>query len=208
MITHVKQSPHHEGRHPAAAKRGVHGDVCGNCGQPDVTDQKAEYPAEPQQSEPVHDQHPDTPRWTHLALRVSDLDATIDWYQAYTPLTLIDRREDAAGLGAWLGMDGETNNPFLLVLSQFFEDHDPYAGTPAATLTPFAHLGIEVPTRAEVDNIAARAETAGCLELAPTQLAPPIGYITMVRDPDGNLVEFSWDQGVYATLHQRWAAER
>jgi hypothetical protein len=26
----------------------------------------------------------------------------------------------------------------------------------------------------------------------------------MLNDPDGNTVEFSWDQGVYATLQDRW----
>ena len=33
----------------------------------------------------------------------------------------------------------------------------------------------------------------------------PIGYICMLKDPDGNMVEFSWDQGVYATLQDRWS---
>jgi hypothetical protein len=32
----------------------------------------------------------------------------------------------------------------------------------------------------------------------------PIGYITMLRDPDGNMVEFSWDQGVFSRLHELW----
>jgi len=27
-----------------------------------------------------------------------------------------------------------------------------------------------------------------------------------LRDPDGNTVEFSWDQGVFATLAERWNA--
>jgi hypothetical protein len=28
----------------------------------------------------------------------------------------------------------------------------------------------------------------------------------MLRDPDGNMVEFSWDQGVWSTLRERWDA--
>ena len=40
--------------------------------------------------------------------------------------------------------------------------------------------------------------------MQPTQMPPPIGYIAMLTDPDGNMVEFSWDQGVYATAKQRW----
>ena len=34
--------------------------------------------------------------------------------------------------------------------------------------------------------------------------AATVGYICMLRDPDGNLVEFSWDQGVYAKARDIW----
>jgi hypothetical protein len=57
---------------------------------------------------------------------------------------------------------------------------------------------IEVPTRGEVDQIAARADAEGCLHWPPAQLPPPIGYVCSITDPDGNVVEFSFDQGVYA----------
>ena len=158
-------------------------------------------------SDPVFDLHPSGPRWTHIALRVADIDATIDFYTSMTPLVLIDRREDDAGYGAWLGMPEETNNPFILVVAQFFAETDPFGGAPQAVLAPFAHLGIEMPTRDDVDAIAHRADEAGCLHMAPTQMPPPIGYICMVTDPDGNLVEFSWDQGVWSTLRRRWDAD-
>ena len=158
-------------------------------------------------SEAQHNTHPSEPRWTHIALRVQDMDATIAWYGEYTPLELIDRREDEMGYGAWLGMPGKTNNPFILVLAQFFPDKDPFANAPIATLAPFAHFGIELPTKEDVDAIAERAKEADCLGMPPTMMPQPIGYITMLRDPDGNMVEFSWDQGVFSTLHERWAAE-
>lgn len=148
--------------------------------------------------------HPTEPRWTHIALRVADIDATIEWYTDFTPLELIDRHQDDVGFGAWLGMPGETNNPFILVLAQFFEGRDPFEDAPRATLAPFAHLGMELPTKAEVDALAARATSARCLAMPPTMMPPPIGYITMLSDPDGNMVEFSWDQGVYAVLQEQW----
>lgn len=155
-------------------------------------------------SEPTYQLHPAEPRWTHIALRVSDMDATINWYREFTPLELIDRREDDMGYGAWLGMHGETNNPFILVLAQFFDGKNPFHDAPLATLAPFAHLGIELPTKEDVDAVAAKAKPAGCLVMPPTKMPAPIGYITMLRDPDGNMVEFSWDQGVYATLQKQW----
>ena len=152
----------------------------------------------------TYDLHPAEARWTHIALRVRNMEATIAWYTEFTPLVLIDHREDDMGYGAWLGMPGETNNPFLMVLAQFFDGKDPFADAPIATLAPFAHVGIELPEKADVDGIAARGQEAGCLGMPPTMMPAPIGYITMLKTPDGNMVEFSWDQGVFATLQDRW----
>lgn len=154
--------------------------------------------------EPTYDIHPTEPRWTHVALRVNDIDATIEFYTSMTPLELIDKRQDEQGFGAWLGMPGATSNPFILVVAQFFEGCDPFAGAPHAVLAPFAHLGMELPTKEAIDEMAARAAEAGCLAMPATMMPPPIGYICMVRDPDGNMIEFSWDQGVYATLRDKW----
>lgn len=161
-----------------------------------------------QQSGPVFDLRPERPRWTHVALRVADIEASIRWYEEYTPLELLERRADADGFGAWLGHPDAADRPFILVLAQFLPGHDPYAGTPFGSLQPFAHLGIELPTREEVDDMAARGEANGCLSFPATQLPPPVGYICMLRDPDGNLVEFSFDQGVYATAQAVWGQRR
>ena len=157
-------------------------------------------------SEPTYDLHPPVPRWTHMALRVKDVDATIAWYTDFTPLELLDRREDDMGFGAWLGMPETADNPFILVVAQFFEGKDPFADAPQAVLAPFAHFGIELPDQEDVDAIAKRGEEAGCLRMPPTMMPPPIGYICMLADPDGNMVEFSWDQGVYATARERWGS--
>ena len=154
--------------------------------------------------QPIYDIHPTEARWTHIALRVDSIDATIEFYEAMTPLRLIERREDDNGYGAWLGMPGATSNPFILVIAQFLDGHDPFADSPKAVLAPFAHLGIELPDRAAVDAVAAKAEAVGCLAMSGTMMPAPIGYICMIKDPDGNMIEFSWDQGVYATLRERF----
>lgn len=147
---------------------------------------------------------PESARWTHVALRVADIDATIAWYEEFTPLALLERRSDEDGYGAWLGHPEPSDHPFVLVVAQFFPDRDPFAPHPIAALAPFNHLGIEVPTREDVDEIAARGEAVGCLSFAPTQMPDPIGYICMLSDPDGNLVEFSHDQGVYEVARRVW----
>jgi catechol 2,3-dioxygenase-like lactoylglutathione lyase family enzyme len=153
---------------------------------------------------PVHDIRPDQPRWTHVALRVADIEASIAWYDEFTPLELLERRADNDGFGAWLGHSDAADRPFVLVLAQFLPDHDPYAGTPYGSLRPFAHLGIELPDQEAVDAVAARGEAAGCLAFPAKHMPPPIGYICMLSDPDGNMVEFSFDQGVYATARAVW----
>jgi catechol 2,3-dioxygenase-like lactoylglutathione lyase family enzyme len=142
------------------------------------------------------------PRWTHIALPSSDLDASIAWYEEFTPLVVLDRREDEDGQSAWLSHAKQVENPFVLVLVMFWRDK----GKRQPIMAPFAHIGIEVTSRAEVDAIAARGEAEGCLAWAPAEMPPPIGYICALTDPDGNMVEFSYDQGVYATVQEVWGA--
>jgi lactoylglutathione lyase len=142
------------------------------------------------------------PRWTHVALPSSDLDASIDWYGRYTPLVVLAEHADEAGRSVWLSHDGQAESPFVLVLVMFHRD----AGRRQPMLAPFAHLGIEVPTRAEVDELADRARAEGCLVSEPLELGPPVGYVCALSDPDGNVVEMSYDQGVYAAAQDRWGS--
>ena len=60
-----------------------------------------------------------TARWTHVALPVSDLDRSIDFYTALTPLVVVLRTEDDSGRGAWLSNDHQVASPFVLVLVEF-----------------------------------------------------------------------------------------
>jgi len=143
---------------------------------------------------------PAAPRWTHIALPSGDLDASIAWYTSFTPLVLLDRREDDDGQSAWLCHDKQVENPFILVLVMFWKDK----GRPAPIMAPFAHIGIEVPTRRDVEEIADRARAAGCLTWEPTDMPAPIGYICAISDPDGNVIEISHNQGVYAKVQEVW----
>lgn len=152
--------------------------------------------------EDIYDIHPPSARWTHVALRVTDIEKSIDWYLEHTPLELIDKRRDAMGFGAWLGHKDNRDSPFLLVMAQFLPETDPFKDAPIATLAPFAHLGIELTSREELEELAAKAEEAGSLAMPPTEMPPPIGYICMLSDPDGNMIEYSYDQGVYAKARE------
>lgn len=155
-------------------------------------------------SDALFDLRPTAPTWTHIALRVADIDESIAWYERFTPLELLEKRQDELGFGAWLGQPASAERPFILVIAQFLPDTDPFKAYPQEVLTPFAHLGIELPTREALDDVAEVAERAGCLAMPARQLPPPIGYVCMLRDPDGNMVEFSFDQGVYAAARAAW----
>ena len=46
----------------------------------------------------------------------------------------------------------------------------------------------------EVDEVARPAAEDGCLVLGPMYRNPDVGYIYLIKDPDGNNVEFSVEQ--------------
>jgi catechol 2,3-dioxygenase-like lactoylglutathione lyase family enzyme len=148
------------------------------------------------------------PRWTHVALPVSDIDRSIEFYESVTPLVLVQRNEDANGRGAWLSNKGQVDSPFVLVLAEFNPDvavrFDITPGSKIPTLAPFAHIGIELPNREDVDRVADAARAVGALRWEPMEMAAHIGYICAVNDPDGNTIEFSHNQKVYSTIQELW----
>ncbi|KIR66286.1 Catechol 2,3-dioxygenase [Micromonospora haikouensis] len=139
-------------------------------------------------------------RWTHVALPTGDLDKAIAFYTTLTPLVVVERFADADGESVWLSNDKQVETPFVLVLVSFNKDK----GGQLGLLHPFAHIGIEVPQRSDVDEIAARARELGCLHWEPRQMPPPVGYICALKDPDGNVIEISHDQQVFDTVRRLW----
>ena len=142
-------------------------------------------------------------RWTHVALPSGDLDKSIDFYTSLTPLVVVERFQDTDGESVWLSSDKQVEAPFVLVLVCFNQDR----GGQLGLLTPFAHLGIEVPERADVDSIAQRARDLGCLHWAPRQMPDPVGYVCALKDPDGNVVEISHDQQVFNSVQRVWGGQ-
>lgn len=148
------------------------------------------------------------PRWTHIALPVADVEASIAFYTELTPLVVVARNSDGAGDGVWLANPDEPSAPFVLVLTQFREDgrrrYQLEEGQPIPILQPFAHIGIELPSQADVDAVAELARERGILHWEPQQKAAHIGYICSAKDPDGNVVEFSYAQKVHETIEAHW----
>ncbi|MGY1741345.1 MULTISPECIES: VOC family protein [unclassified Blastococcus] len=139
-------------------------------------------------------------RWTHVALPTGDLDAAIEFYTSLTPLVVVERFSDDDGESAWLSNDKQADSPFVLVLVSF----NSAKGGQLGLLKPFAHIGIEVPNREDVDAIAAKAREAGNLQWEPRDMPGPVGYICALNDPDGNVIEISHNQKVYELVRAKW----
>jgi lactoylglutathione lyase len=144
-----------------------------------------------------------SPRWTHVALPTGDLERAIEFYTTLTPLVVVERFEDDAGVSAWLSNDKQVETPFVLVLVGFNKDK----GGQHGLLTPFAHLGIEVPNRSDVDDYAEKARGMGCLHWEPQYVNEQVGYVCALKDPDGNVIEISHDQKVFVTVRKLWGTD-
>jgi hypothetical protein len=56
------------------------------------------------------------------------------------------------------------------------------------------HFGFHVESRDQVDSIADRAKADDCLVIDAYDGGAILGYLCEVRDPDGNVLEFAYDQ--------------
>ena len=138
---------------------------------------------------------------THIALPVSNLDATLAFYAKYTTMEKIHERFDPETQmrSAWIANSEDktaTSARFVIVI---MEGKLPTQITGDIKeeywfLRSIAHLGISLNSREDVDRIAAMAKEDGILVLGPIYRNPVVGYICLVRDPDGNNVEFSVEQ--------------
>jgi catechol 2,3-dioxygenase-like lactoylglutathione lyase family enzyme len=140
------------------------------------------------------------PRWTHVALPSGDLDKSIEFYTSLTPLVVVERFKDADGESVWLSNAKQVDTPMVLVLVSFNKDK----GGKLGLLTPFAHIGIEMPNRSDVDDMAERARAMGSLHWEPQDIPGPVGYVCALKDPDGNVVEISHNQQVFNSVQRLW----
>lgn len=127
-------------------------------------------------------------RLTHVALFVADIERTVAFYRQFAGLHLVHDRIDDGVRVVWLS-EQEERPRFVIVAIQ---------AAPGISGEPphMAHLGYDLPSRAAVDELAARARAAGVLQQGPVDAGAIVGYFCMLRDPDGNLVEFSHGQSI------------
>jgi catechol 2,3-dioxygenase-like lactoylglutathione lyase family enzyme len=128
-----------------------------------------------------------TPTLTHIALHVRDLTACAAFYRDFCGLRIVHERTDAAGARVvWVAEPGKERE-FIIVL---------VPGGPGRNQREkdYSHLGFALASRAAVDAVAEKAAAAGRLVWPPREEPYPVGYYCGVRDPDGNMIEFSYGQ--------------
>jgi catechol 2,3-dioxygenase-like lactoylglutathione lyase family enzyme len=128
---------------------------------------------------------------THVALTVSDVDASISFYDKYAHLKVVNRRVDRTTQSdvVWIG---DTIHPFVIVLLKMPKVD--------GALLPESHLGVACESREEVDRLCNQAQSEGILLKGPIDSPPPVGYWAYIRDPDGHTLEISYGQEVESVM--------
>ena len=131
---------------------------------------------------------------THVALAVTDLDASLAFYERYASMKVVHRRTDPGGGNsvAWIS---DLTRPFVVVLIEVDAVDQRLGGV-------YGHLGLGVDARAEVDRRCADAKAAGHAVFGPIDSGPPVGYWGYIVDPDGHNLELSFGQEVGLTVEQ------
>jgi catechol 2,3-dioxygenase-like lactoylglutathione lyase family enzyme len=124
------------------------------------------------------------PRWTHITINVSDIDASVDFYTSICGLAIVRDRRLEGRHNVWLGPHTPPGEDpiFVLVIVQ------------DEVKALLDHFGFQCDTREEVDRIAELARTRNILVEPPTDVGGVVGYFTSMRDPDGHVVEFTYGQ--------------
>jgi catechol 2,3-dioxygenase-like lactoylglutathione lyase family enzyme len=122
-------------------------------------------------------------RLDHVALLTRDAAASAAFYQTWAGMEVIHDRNDGARV-IWVRMPGQPAGLTIVMIGTQEERPKGYVD----------HFGFHVAARADVDDIAARASAAGILEDGPKYGGPVVGYFCVIRDPDGNELEFSCEQ--------------
>ncbi|HWS47786.1 MAG TPA: VOC family protein [Acidimicrobiia bacterium] len=129
---------------------------------------------------------------THVALPVTDLAASLEFYERYAAMRVVHRRTDAE-TGTSVAWIGDLTRPFVIVLIEVPSLDARLGGA-------YCHLGVGLASRAEIDDVCARARAEGRTVLGPFDSGPPVGYWAYVVDPDGHNLELSYGQEVGLTV--------
>lgn len=126
--------------------------------------------------------------FTHVALPVTRLEASIAFYAKYARMEVVHRRPRETNPQLEIAWLSDRTRPFVLVLAE--------VPTVEGPLGPFAHLGVACASREELDRLCDQARSEGRLRDGPADSGGPAGCLANLIDPDGHTLELSYGQEV------------
>lgn len=129
-------------------------------------------------------------RLDHIAMLASNIERSVRFYREWAGMEVVHDRRDPGHTHrvVWVRLAGEASSLTVVLIES--EAGGPWGWRKGA----MDHFGFHVSSRAEVDSIAERARAAGILVDEPQYAGPIVGYFCTIKDPDGNLLEFSCEQ--------------
>ncbi len=124
--------------------------------------------------------------FTHITFTVSNFERSVAFYRDVCEMEVVRDRRAEGGDTVWLGPRGadKTNPPFVFVIEQ------------GDVTFQLDHLAFQCDTREEIEAKAALGISLNALHRAPRDVGGSVGYYTMLRDPDGHIVEFTHGQPI------------
>jgi catechol 2,3-dioxygenase-like lactoylglutathione lyase family enzyme len=122
----------------------------------------------------------------HIAIMAADIEGAARFYCEWAGMEIVHDRRDPGHTHrvVWLRLKGDASGLVIVLIES--ENEYPHGR--------MDHFGFHISSRAEVDALAERARAAGILVDEPQYAGPVVGYFCTIRDPDGNLLEFSCEQ--------------
>lgn len=130
------------------------------------------------------------PRWTHITINVGDLGRSVEFYTSVCGLSVVRDRRLEGRHNVWLGPPVQSGQDPTFVLVMIQDE----------VKARIDHFGFQCASREEVDRIAELARKQNILVEPPMDLGGVVGYFTIVRDPDGHLIEFTFGQPLKGLL--------
>lgn len=124
------------------------------------------------------------PEWHHVLFKVKDADLSIRFYSEFLGMGAVRDQRDSDGK-RWVWMRF-SENPYA-PLFVFVEE--PHLRPPTGV---HALFGFRLPDLKPVEEISAKAKNENCLVEAAGYGGHTKGYFCLISDPDGNLLEFSY----------------
>lgn len=128
-----------------------------------------------------------TPIFTHWALHVQDIKESVEFYREFCGLEIVrEHGEGPNDHAVWMTEAGRKGNYVIVLLLGGLGNNQ--------AKSDLTHFGFAVSSRDEVDQLAEKGKSSGCLAWESQEFPFPVGYRCAVYDPDGYIVEFSYGQ--------------